>query len=91
MRTLREVRDTHDMTRPNDSPTQPDAPGVLRIDPSTCATVSLADAARVLGVHRSTAWELHKRGEFPLPVIKVGTRLRVAKVHLETFVLGESA
>jgi excisionase family DNA binding protein len=58
------------------------------LDYSTCATISLAEAARVLGVHRSTAWELHKRGEFPLPVLQVGTRLRVAKVHLEAYVLG---
>lgn len=58
------------------------------IDYSSCATVSLAEAARVLGVHRSTAWELHKRGEFPLPVLQVGSRLRVAKAHLEAFVLG---
>jgi excisionase family DNA binding protein len=61
------------------------------LDYSTCATVSLAEAARVLGVHRSTAWELHKRGEFPLPVLKVGSRLRVAKVHLQAYVLGPSA
>ena len=58
------------------------------LDYSACATVSLAEAARVLGVHRSTAWELHKRGEFPLPVLQVGSRLRVAKAHLEAFVLG---
>lgn len=88
---MREVRDTHDMTRHSDSQTQPDRAGVFRIDPSACATVSLSEAACVLGVHRSTAWELYKRGEFPLPVLKVGTRLRVAKVHLEAFVLGESA
>lgn len=58
------------------------------IDLSSCATVSLAQAAQVLGVHRSTAWELYKRGEFPVPVLAVGHRLRVAKVHLERYVLG---
>lgn len=64
-------------------------PGGVRLDTSTCATVSLAQAAQVLGVHRSTAWELYRRGEFPLPVLKVGSRLRVAKVHLEAFLLGD--
>lgn len=62
-----------------------------RIDYSACATVSLAEAARVLGVHRSTAWELWRRGDFPLPVLQVGSRLRVAKVHLEAFVLGPAS
>ncbi len=57
------------------------------LDYSVCATVSLAEAARVLGVHRSTAWELHKRGEFPLPVLQVGSRLQVAKAHLEAYVM----
>ena len=41
------------------------------IDLTSCATLSLAEAARVLGIHRSTAWELYKRGEFPLPVLKI--------------------
>ena len=76
------MRDDAHMTTTN--PTHPDtAPAVL--DYSSCATVSLAEAARVLGVHRSTAWELYKRGDFPLPVMKVGSRLRVAKAHLEMF------
>lgn len=58
------------------------------IDFSTCATVSLAEAAKVLGVHRSTAWELYKRGEFPVPVLQIGHRLRVTKHHLRSFLLG---
>ena len=61
----------------------------VRIDLTVCATVSLAEAAKVLGVHRSTAWELCKRGEFPVPVLKIGTRRRVSKVLLERFVLSE--
>jgi hypothetical protein len=52
---------------------------------NSCATVSLAEAARVIGIHRSTAWDLHKRGEFPIPVLRVGHGLRVAKIHLERF------
>jgi hypothetical protein len=57
------------------------------IDMSVCATVSLSEAALVLGIHRSTAWELYKRGEFPVPVLPIGHRLRVAKIHLERFLL----
>lgn len=64
-----------------------DGRGEVSIDLTCCATVSLAEAARVLGVHRSTAWELFKQGEFPLPVLRIGHRLRVTKVHLERFLL----
>jgi len=60
------------------------------LDVNTCATVSLAQAARVLGIHRSTAWDLHKRGEFPIPVLRVGHRLRVTKVQLERFLAQEN-
>jgi len=58
-----------------------------RIDMNACATLSLADAALVLGIHRSTASELYRRGEFPLPVLLIGHRLRVTKIHLERFLL----
>jgi len=56
-----------------------------RIDLTTCATISLAQAAQALGIHRSTAWDLHKRGEFPVPVLRIGSRLRVTKLSLESF------
>ena len=59
------------------------------IDFSTCATLSLAEAAKVLGVHRSTAWELYKRDEFPVPVLQIGNRLRVTKHHLSQFLLAD--
>ena len=60
------------------------APG---IDLTTCATISLAQAAHVLGIHRSTAWDLYKRDEFPVPVLRIGRSLRVAKIQLERFLL----
>jgi predicted DNA-binding transcriptional regulator AlpA len=49
------------------------------------ATISLAEAAGILGIHRTTAWALHKRGEFPVPVLRVGSSLRVVKAHLQQF------
>ncbi|MHB2028292.1 MAG: helix-turn-helix transcriptional regulator [Acidimicrobiales bacterium] len=62
-----------------------------RIDLTTCATMSLSDAAHVLGIHRSTAWELYKKGEFPVPVLRIGRGLRVVKIQIERFLLtGES-
>jgi len=49
------------------------------------ATISLAEAAGVLGIHRTTAWSLHKRGDFPVPVLKIGSKLRVVRAHLQLF------
>lgn len=59
------------------------SPGPLGL--ATCATMSLPMAAQILGIHRSTAWDLHKRGEFPIPVLRIGSRLRVTKASLEAF------
>lgn len=53
------------------------------------ATVSLSDAARILGVGKSTAYELVKRGEFPIYVITIGNKIRVPLVHIERFLLGD--
>jgi hypothetical protein len=64
---------------------------LTRIDMNACATMSLADAAFVLGIHRSTASELYRRGEFPVPVLEIGHRRRVTKIHLERFLLAGTA
>jgi predicted DNA-binding transcriptional regulator AlpA len=48
-------------------------------------TMSLAQAAGILGIHRTTAWSLHKRGEFPVPVLQLGSSLRVVRAHLEQY------
>ncbi|WP_020377118.1 helix-turn-helix domain-containing protein [Candidatus Microthrix parvicella] len=65
-----------------------DDPDEGAIDFWTCATLSLTEAAKVLGVHR-TAWELYKRDEFPVPVLQIGNRLRVTKHHLSRFLLAD--
>jgi len=49
------------------------------------ATIGLAEAALILGIHKSTAWALYQHGTFPVPVLKVGTRIRVVKVHIQQF------
>lgn len=45
-------------------------------------TVDLMTAASVIGIGRSGAYDLAGRGEFPVPVLKVGTRYRVVTAHL---------
>ncbi len=49
------------------------------------ATIGLAEAALILGIHKSTAHALYQQGKFPVPVLKVGTRIRVVKIHIQQF------
>lgn len=44
--------------------------------------VDLVTAGRVLGMGRTTAYEAARRGEFPVPVLRVGRRYRVVTAHL---------
>lgn len=53
------------------------------------AVVTIERAAELLGVGRTTAYDLIRRNEFPLPVLEIGRRRVVAKVHIERFLLGE--
>ncbi|WP_405591256.1 helix-turn-helix transcriptional regulator [Streptomyces sp. NBC_01092] len=46
------------------------------------ALVSLAQAARALGFSTATAYRLHRRDGFPVPVVKVGSRRRVRTADL---------
>lgn len=52
------------------------------------ATVSLHRAAEILGIGQSTAYELARRGEFPVPVLMIGRSKRVALVQLERYLNG---
>jgi predicted DNA-binding transcriptional regulator AlpA len=47
--------------------------------------ITLAEAAEILGIHKSTAWAIQSRGEFPVPVLRIGSSLRVVRAHLEYF------
>jgi predicted DNA-binding transcriptional regulator AlpA len=49
------------------------------------ATTSLAEAALILGIHKSTAHAFYQQGKFPVPVLRIGTRLRVIKVHIDQY------
>lgn len=46
------------------------------------ATTTLEEAASVLGVGRTKAYELAQRGEFPVTAIRVGRRYRVSVLAL---------
>lgn len=53
-----------------------------------CATYSVAEAARRLGVSRAYAYELIRRGQFPTLTRTIGTRVVVVRAALEGFIAG---
>lgn len=58
---------------PTPSPSSMSAEELLALPP----IVNLPTAARVLGIGRGTAYDLAGRGEFPVPVLRLGARWRV--------------
>lgn len=44
--------------------------------------VDLVTAGSVFGLGRSASYELARRGEFPVPVLKFGHRYRVVTAHI---------
>lgn len=55
------------------------------IDISGSATVTLKEAAEIIGVHRTTLAAAARRGELPFPIIRIGARWRVCKAHLAEY------
>jgi predicted DNA-binding transcriptional regulator AlpA len=55
------------------------------VGPTVPATIGLAEAALILGIHKTTSWTMCREGTFPLPVIRIGARIRVVKVHIQQF------
>ena len=45
-------------------------------------TTNIVTAGAVLGIGRSTAYQLARTGQFPVPVMKVGAQYVVAVTHL---------
>lgn len=43
----------------------------------TTATVSITEAAKLLGIGRSSAYEAARNGSFPVPVLRINTRFVV--------------
>jgi len=52
-------------------------------------TLSLSEAAKVLGIGVSTAYRLCSRGEFPVPVLRIGGTVKVSTKRLKEYVDGE--
>ena len=54
-------------------------------------TYKIAEAARLLGIGRNQAYESAQRGDFPVPVIKIGKRVLVPKGALDKLLGPEAA
>jgi hypothetical protein len=47
-------------------------------------TVDVVTAGRAFGLGRAAAYELARRGDFPTPVLRLGTRLRIVTADVIT-------
>jgi predicted DNA-binding transcriptional regulator AlpA len=54
-------------------------------------TIDVTTAARVLGISRSSAYELVKVGQFPVRTLRVGSRVRVLTHDLVRVLSGGEA
>lgn len=50
---------------------------------------TVTEAAEILGIHSDTAYELLRKGEFPVQVIRVGRLIKVPRAPLMRLVNGE--
>jgi len=55
------------------------------------STVTVEEAARLLGIGRSLAYEAVRNGSFPVPIIRVGARYLIPRAALERLLMGEDA
>jgi excisionase family DNA binding protein len=46
-------------------------------------TLTIEETAQLLGINRSTAYDLAKRDALPVPVIRLGRRMVVGRAALE--------
>jgi len=51
-------------------------------------TMTIAEAAAVLGISRNLAYELARRNSLPVPVIKLGRRMVLSRKLVELLVSG---
>jgi len=64
---------------------------ISRLLPANRETYTLPEACARLGYPRSTGYDLARRGDFPVPVIKAGRSLRVSKILVDRLLNGEAA
>lgn len=53
-------------------------------------TMTIPEAARVLGISRGLAYDLARRNELPVPVIKLGRRMVLSRKAVEVLLSGNA-
>jgi excisionase family DNA binding protein len=75
---MTDITTTHRAT-PQTATPEPETPGWTAADIRALGLhVDVGTAAAIFGISRTTAYELIDRGEFPIPVLRLGTRYRIA-------------
>jgi hypothetical protein len=62
----------------------------IRPDPAVRPTIPAEESFPLLGLGRSLGYELIRRGEFPVPVLRLGRKLRVPTAPLLDLLAGRS-
>ena len=52
--------------------------------------LDMAEVADRMGLGVQTVRDLYRRGELPVPVIRLGRRLKVRSIDLDAYLTGES-
>lgn len=71
------------------SPVIPETPNGQPKDSRPSATLSLAEAAELLGISRSHAYRLARQDALPVPVIRLGRSSRVVAAVLDRYLARE--
>jgi excisionase family DNA binding protein len=53
--------------------------------------LTLSEVADILGLHRSTLYRGIERGSFPLPIVRVGSTMRVPRAAVSRLLAGTEA
>ena len=58
---------------------------------TSAATMSVPEAGAQLGLSRNTSYELARAGDFPVRVLKIGSRYRVSRYDLDRYLNAPAA
>jgi predicted DNA-binding transcriptional regulator AlpA len=63
----------------------------VRPDPAVRPTIPAEESFPLLGISRNTGYELIRRGEFPVPVLRLGRKLRIPTAPLLDLLAGRTS
>lgn len=60
-------------------------------EPGSSQTVSVAEAARTLGIGERTLYQMIRENRSPVPFLQLGRRIRISKKRLAEFIDGSAS